>query len=76
MNVAVTPCAVFMVTLQVALVPLQAPLQPLKVEPVPGVSVRVTEVPLLKLALQLVPQLMPAGLEVTVPDPLSLTLSV
>ncbi len=77
MKVAVTPCAFVMVTVQVPL-PVQAPLHPLKVEPLAAVGVRATDVPLLKLALQLDPQLIPAGLEVTVPlpDPLSLTLSV
>jgi hypothetical protein len=49
--------------------PLHAPDHPAKVEPVPGVAVRVTTDPLLKLALHVVPQLIPAGLLVTVPLP-------
>lgn len=51
--------------------PEQAPLHPAKVEPAPGVGVKVTDVPWLKLAAQ-VPalQLIPAGALVTVPEPL------
>ena len=41
MNVAVTVLAAFIVTEQ-APVPVQAPLQPVNVEPVDGVAVRVT----------------------------------
>jgi hypothetical protein len=49
-------------------------LQPENVSPEPGVAVRVVGVPTLKFALQ-VPeeQLMPAGLLVTVPVPVTLT---
>ena len=46
-------------------VPVQSPLQPVKVEPPAGVAVSVTRVPELKLA----PQEMPAGLLETVPEP-------
>ena len=56
-----------MVTLQDP-VPEHA-LQPEKVEPVDGVAVKVTETPELNEALQVVPQLMPAGDEDTVPVP-------
>lgn len=45
------------------------PNQLVKVEPVSGVTVRVTEVPSGNLASQVVPQLIPAGLEVMVPKP-------
>ena len=50
--------------------PVQAPVHPANEEPVPAASVSVTTVPPLKLAAQDVPQLTPAGLLVTVPDPL------
>ena len=45
-------------------------LQPMKVEPVAGVAANVTKLPVGKLALQVLPQLMPAWFVlVTVPDP-------
>jgi hypothetical protein len=50
--------------------PEQAPLQPENESPAAGVAVSVTDEPAAKLALQLVPQLMPAGVLLTVPDPL------
>jgi hypothetical protein len=54
-------------TLQVP-VPLHpAPLQPAKLKPLAGVAVSVTCVPLLKLAAQVAPQLIPEGELVTVP---------
>jgi hypothetical protein len=43
-NVAVTLRAAVMVTWHVVLVPVQAPLQPVKVAPVPAAAVRVTGV--------------------------------
>ena len=49
--------------------PVQSPLQPAKLEPDAAVAVRVTTVPVVKLAAQVEPQLIPAGLEVTVPKP-------
>jgi hypothetical protein len=64
--VAVTFLAAFIVTVQVP-VPVQAPPQPAKT-PLPLTwIVRVTIVPLLNETLQMLPQLMPAGLLVTVP---------
>jgi hypothetical protein len=45
LNVAVTDFAVFIVTVHVP-VPVQAPLQPVKVEPAAAVAVSVTEAPL------------------------------
>ena len=54
-------------------VPVQAPLQPAKVAPGSAVGVRLTTVPWLKLAEQVAPQLIPAGLEVTVPPPVLVT---
>ena len=50
-------------------VPLQVSDQPTNVDPAAGVAVKVTLEPLLKLALHLVPQLIPAGLLVTIPLP-------
>ena len=69
---AATLSAAFIVTEQ-ALVPLQAPLQPIKLEPAAGVEVKVTCVPLVKLALQVATQLIPEGELVTVPLPDTLT---
>jgi len=68
LNVAVTAWAALMVTEHVP-VPVQAPDQLAKVEPVPAAAVSVTTVPLAKLALHVAPQLIPAGLLVTVPVP-------
>jgi hypothetical protein len=50
-------------------VPEHAPVHPVKVEPSPGFAVSVTDVPTVKLALHVSPQLMPAGVLVTVPVP-------
>lgn len=68
LKVAVADLAASMVRVQLA-VPEQAPLQPEKTEPLAGVGVRVTEAPLVTEAEQLAPQLIPAGLLVTVPLP-------
>lgn len=67
-NVAVTEALLVRVTLQVP-VPVQAPDQPANVEVVFEAAVSVTMVPLVKLALHVVPQLIPAGLLVIVPPP-------
>ena len=68
-NVAVTFCAAFMVTVHVP-VPLHPPPdQPVKVEVASGVAARVTNVPLLYEEEQVEPQVMPDGLLVTVPVP-------
>ena len=72
MKVADTLCAEFIITMQLP-VPLQAPPQPVKLQPLAGVAVKVTGVPLEKFALQVAPQLMPAGELVTVPLPVLLT---
>jgi len=66
----------FKVTLQVP-VPLHAPPHPAKMALAAGVAVSVTFVPDLKAALQVVGQLIPVGVLVTVPVPvpLSVTLS-
>jgi hypothetical protein len=52
------------------------PLQLVKVEPVAGAAVRTTLVPLAMLALQVAPQAIPAGVEVTVPLPVPGLLTV
>jgi hypothetical protein len=75
LNVAVTDCAADIVTVQV-LVPVQAPLHPANVEPLAAEAVKVTAAPLAKLALQVAPQLMPAGDEVTVPVPVPALVTV
>src|SRR5262245_19886682 len=49
--------------------PVHAPPHPAKTEPAPGVAVKVTEVPVAKLAVQTVLQVSPAGALVTVPVP-------
>jgi hypothetical protein len=71
LKVAVTCWLVVSVKVQVgALMALQEPpLQPAKDEFEAAVAVRVTWVPLLKVALQLGLQLMPEGVLETVPDP-------
>jgi hypothetical protein len=71
LNVALTDCAEFIVTLH-APVPLHAPPQPAKVEPESGVAAKLTTVPLAKLAEHVVPQEIPEGVLVTVPVPLPL----
>jgi len=50
-------------------VPVHAPLHPPKEKPAAGVAVNVTCVPAGKVLVQVVPQLIPAGLLVTVPEP-------
>ena len=67
-KVAVTLRACVIETVQV-LLPVQSPLQPLNVESAVGVAVRVMVVRLAIVAVQVVPQLMLAGVEVTVPFP-------
>ena len=71
LKVAVAVVAAFTVTAHVP-VPEQAPLQPAKEEPAAGVAVRVMAVPGVTDCEQAVPQLMPAGLPVTVPEPVPL----
>lgn len=68
LNVAVSDLDELIVTAH-APVPAHAPLQPANAEPEAGVSVMVTTVPLVKFALHVPGQLMPAGLLVTVPAP-------
>src|SRR5687768_14591887 len=61
------------VTLPVA---VQLPDQPPKVEPEAGVAVNVTPVPLLRLAVHVLPQFIPAALLITVPVPLPVRFTV
>jgi len=70
-KVAEAVWSALMVRVQVP-VPEQAPPQPLKLEPLAEAAVRVTLVPLVKLAEQVDPQLMPAGELVRVPLPVPL----
>src|SRR5579864_26976 len=63
-------------TVHVLLVPLQAPLQPPKVNPGAAVAVNVTCGLPVKLAVQVVGQSIPFGTLVTVPVPAPITLTV
>jgi hypothetical protein len=65
---AVTVVLPVSVSLQL-LVPVQAPDHPMKESPLAGVALSINAVPGLKLAVQDCPQLIPAGLLLTVPDP-------
>src|SRR3989442_6833498 len=66
-NVPVTRRLSFIVSVHVVAVPLHAPPQPLNRAWVPDVAVSITVAPTLKLAEQLDPQVIPAGLLVTSP---------
>src|SRR5687767_2937709 len=57
-------------------IPEHAPVQPSNVEPVLAASVNVTDVPELYASVQSEPQSIPAGLLVTVPNPVPLLLTV
>jgi hypothetical protein len=69
LNVAVTEVAALIVTVHVPVPAQPPPLQPMKVEPAPGVAVSVTAVPLVKPCEQVGPQAMPVGALLTVPVP-------
>jgi hypothetical protein len=68
-NEAVTALAPDIVTAHAPVPEQDPPLQPANLEPATGVAVSVTTVPAGKGALQAAPQLMPAGEETTVPEP-------
>src|SRR5262249_56735571 len=74
-RVAVPNCAPLVVTAEVP-VPVQPPLQPVKVEPAAGVAVRVTTVPVVKEVEHVAPHVMPAGALVMVPLPAPVLLTV
>src|SRR6266498_3993136 len=71
-NVATTLAGPTSVTSQVACVPVHAPPQPVKTEPVAAAAVSVTLVFEGTVSAQLAPQLTPAGLLVTTPAPVPL----
>ena len=71
-KVAVTEVGALTVTAQVPVPEQPPPLQPAKVEPAAGAAVRVTAVAGVKDCEQLAPQLIPAGVLVTVPVPVPL----
>src|SRR5262249_41578038 len=73
LNVAVTFSPEVMVMLQ--LVPEQAPLQPENVDPEAGEAVKTTTVPTVKFAVQEFGQSIPAGLLVTCPLPLPVSVT-
>ena len=75
LKVAVTDRDAVMDTVQFP-VPVHAPLHPANVDPLAATAVSVTDVPLVKLAAQALPQLMPAGDDVTVPLPVPTLLTV
>lgn len=69
MKVAVTEVEAASVTTQDPVPEQPPPLQPLKSESLLALALNVTIVPVLKEALQVAPHEMPAGAEVTVPEP-------
>ena len=71
-NCAVTDVAAVTDTTHVPVPEQPPPDHPVKVEPVDGVAVSVTEVPYRYELEQVAPQLMPAGLDVTLPLPFPL----
>jgi len=75
-KVAVTVVVVDRVTVQEPVPEQPPPLQPVKVEPSDGVAVKVTALPVEKVAEQVAPQLIPAGELVTVPLPVPALVTV
>ena len=55
--------------------PLHAPPKPPRLKPEPAVAVNVTDVPAAKLAVHVEGQLIPAGLLITVPLPVTVTVN-
>jgi len=75
-KVAVTDLAALIVTVQVIAATVSHPLQPPKMNPLPGLAVSVTVVPPLKVAAQVPGHLIDPSLELTVPPPVPATLTV
>lgn len=73
LKVAVQPMLPVIVTLPAV---VQLPDQPANVDPEAGVAVKVTAVPLLRIVVQVLPQLIPAALLVTVPVPVPVRVTV
>jgi len=76
LKIALTNCAPLMISVQLP-IPEQAPLlHPANAKPLAGAADSVTLVPALKVAVQVAAeQLIPAGLLVTVPEPVTFTVS-
>jgi len=68
-NIAVTAVSELTGTVHVPVPAQTAPLQPAKADPDDGVAVNVTTVPELNCEEHVLPQLIPAGLLLTVPEP-------
>jgi len=75
-NWAVTEVAAVIDTTHVPVPEHPPPDQPVNVEPVEGVAVRVTEVPKVKVVEHVAPQVIPAGLELTEPEPVPVVATV
>ena len=56
--------------------PVQSPDQPVNLEPAAAVAFTVTDAPSWKVAEQVVPQLIPVGLDVTLPVPVPALVTV
>jgi hypothetical protein len=76
LKVAVTVVFVVRVTVQLVVLLIHPPVKPAKTEPVSAAAVMVTDDPTVKNAEQATPQLIPVGLEVTVPLPVPALLIV
>ena len=75
-KVAVAAWSAVSVSVQVAALPLQAPLQPMNVDPGAATAVSVTLVPFANVVSQMAPQSMLAGLLVTEPLPVPALVTV
>jgi hypothetical protein len=75
-NVAVTDFTPSIVTLQVAAAPVHPPAHPVNVDPTAAAAVNITVDLPSNLTLQVPGQLIPTGLDVTVPAPFTVTVMV